>query len=70
MSSRHASPSKDYTQWVGGGLWREEAGTYGESDALCAGVHALHVHVRTEQEDAAGVLPVCLHAFKDGLGVV
>jgi hypothetical protein len=37
---------------------------------LCAGVHALHVHVRTEQENATGILPVCFHAFKDGLGVV
>jgi hypothetical protein len=70
MSSRHASLSKACTQRIRGGLWMEEAGTYWERDALCARVHALHVHVRTEQEDATGVLPVCLHAFKDGLGVV
>jgi len=37
---------------------------------LCAGVHALHVHIWTEQENATGILPVCLHAFKDGLGVM
>ena len=44
--------------------------TYRKSNTLCARVHALHVHVRSEHRNSSISVPVGLQAFKESLRIV
>jgi hypothetical protein len=44
--------------------YRDNGKTYGQSKTRRTPVHALHVHVRTEQSDLAIFIPVSLQALE------
>lgn len=48
--------------------WEEKA--HWKSNAPGTIVHPLHVHVRAKQSDGPILIPIGLHAFEEGLGIM